>query len=56
MFWAFKERTNFIESELIKLSDYMRENNLKIKSGQYGINQAWTFEKYLDVLEFEKID
>jgi hypothetical protein len=39
---------------LKKLIVYLDKNDLRIKPGSYIINQADSFEKIMDVLEFEK--
>lgn len=43
--WNEKERNKMIE--------YMKEENIKLKAGTYTINQANTFEKALEIFEFE---
>ncbi|WP_432404184.1 hypothetical protein [Wukongibacter sp. M2B1] len=42
------------KSEREKMVEYMKKNNLKIKPGEYELNQATTFEKALEIFEFEK--
>lgn len=42
------------EEAVEKLIQYMRENNLRIVSGQYKISQTSNYEDLINVLEFEK--
>lgn len=44
------------ESARKKLADYMKSNNLRIKEGSYKFNQTTTFERALEIFEFEKIE
>lgn len=41
------------EKERNKMTKYMKENNLKLKSGLYTINTSNTFEKALEIFKFE---
>lgn len=43
--WNEKERTKMIA--------YMNEKGLKLKAGTYTINQAYKFEKALEIFKFE---
>lgn len=43
----------WVKSERYKMIEYMKEKNLKLKSGMYEINQAATFEKALEIFEFK---
>ena len=43
------------ESERDKMAEYLKKNNFKIKEGKYTINQATSFEKALEIFQFEKI-
>ena len=36
-----------------KLINYLERENLKIKPGSYDVNQAFSFNKLLEVIEFE---
>ncbi len=42
------------DSELNKLIEYMKENNLVIKPGHYKLNESDRFVKVIKILEFEK--
>lgn len=42
------------EDEKEKLINFMKRNNLKLKSGEYKLNQATTFEKSLEIFRFQK--
>ncbi len=46
--WDKKARSN--------LSEHMKQNELKLKHGEYKINQATTYEEALKIFEFEKIE
>ncbi len=40
---------------LVELRDYMYENNLKFKEGDYVLNQADDFDRVMEILEFETV-
>ncbi len=44
--WVAKERNKMIK--------YMKEKNLKLKAGTYTINSAHTFEKVLEILNWNQ--
>jgi hypothetical protein len=43
------------DSEREKLSDYMKENNLKIVPGKYHLRLGYKFKDLLKELKFEEI-
>ncbi|MCX8129195.1 MAG: hypothetical protein N3I35_03730 [Clostridia bacterium] len=43
------------KKERESLAKYMKENGLKIKAGIYDLNQATTFKRALEILQFESI-
>lgn len=43
-------------SETIKMKDFMKRNNLKLKPGKYVFNQAYKYEKVKEIFKFEKIE
>ncbi|WP_432400882.1 hypothetical protein [Wukongibacter sp. M2B1] len=44
----------WIKSEKQKMINYMKENNLLLKKGSYRLNGATSYEKALEIFEFEK--
>ncbi len=44
------------KTEKNKMVDYMKNNNLRVKVGDYQLNQATQFEDALKILTFEKIE
>ena len=42
--------------EKYKLADYLERNNLRIKQGEYKINQTTTFEEAVKIFKFESIE
>jgi len=44
------------KTEKNKMVDYMKNNNLRIKVGDYQLNQTTSFEDALKILTFEKIE
>lgn len=46
----------FDKKEVQQLIQYMRDNNIRIVSGQYKIPQTSSSEEMINILEFEKID
>ncbi len=44
------------EEQRILLSKYMKKNDLRIVTGKYNYSQTTSFEKALELFQFQKID
>lgn len=42
------------QEQLALLKKYMQDNNLKLRCGDYEVNETYTYDELLEVFEFEE--